>query len=174
MSPVVWRVVQIVTPIRRLTRRCSERRPGLITSLFMIPVRDLNLYSLRDMKPFVRLTVIWLVLFALSSCDVGRFGFGTKQVAAGYRLVQHEGLNPFALKRPQQGYTSAVSEIGWRQPLILARSDAFHPWDVIDTSTKRQISITDRQRRSDPSYRDIPVHTAAEAWHKLSRMRGQW
>lgn len=126
------------------------------------------------MKPLVRLAAIWLVLFALSSCDVGRFGFGTKQIAAGYRLMQHEGPNPYALMRPQQGHASVVSEIGWRQPLILARYDAFRPWDVIDTSTKRQISITDRQRRSDPNYRDIPVYAAAEAWQKLSRIRDQW
>jgi len=126
------------------------------------------------MRPFARLGASCLLLFVLSSCDVDLFGFGTKQIAAGYRLIQHEGPDQFALMPPKQDFGSFVTDIGWRQPVILVRSDGSHPWDVIDTSTKRQVSITEQQRRSDPSYRDIPVYTAANAWHKLSHRRRQW
>ena len=125
------------------------------------------------MRPFARLGASCLLLFVLSSCD-DLFGFGTKQIAAGYRLIQHEGPDQFALMPPKQDFGSFVTDIGWRQPVILVRSDGSHPWDVIDTSTKRQVSITEQQRRSDPSYRDIPVYTAANAWHKLSHRRRQW
>ncbi len=115
-----------------------------------------------------------LLIVALSSCDIDLFGFGTKRIAEGYRLIQSEGPDRFALMPPHKDIGSPVTEIGWRRPLIISRYDGSHPWDILDTTTGRQVAISDQQRRSDPAFRDIPVYTASVAWSKLKHWRRQW
>jgi hypothetical protein len=43
------------------------------------------------------------------------------------------------------------------KPLILTRADGFKTWNVIDTTTHKQTTIADEQRKNDPAYRDIAV-----------------
>lgn len=115
-----------------------------------------------------------MLLLCLSSCDVDLFGFDTKRIAAGYRLIQTEAINECILMPPHGDVGSSVVELGWRKPFILSRVDEQDHWQVIDTSTKQTLSISEEQRHADPRYRDIPVYTAPAAWDRLKHWRRQW
>lgn len=84
----------------------------------------------------------------LSSCDVDLFGLDTKQIAAGYRLTQAEG-GQFALMAPREDSGPIIIDVGWQNPFIISRSDEREPWEVIDTSTKQTVSVSEQQRRED-------------------------
>jgi hypothetical protein len=118
----------------------------------------------------VRFIIWFLVLCSLTSCDFDPFGFDTKRVAGEWRLVETE--TGFALMHDDVG--GYVSEIGWQKPVIISRAERSEAWDVVDTSTRKQVSISDQQRRSDPALRDIPVFPAGDAWARLKHWRRQW
>ena len=109
----------------------------------------------------------------LSSCDVDLFGLDTKQIAAGYRLTQAEG-GQFALMAPREDSGPIIIDVGWQNPFIISRSDEREPWEVIDTSTKQTVSVSEQQRREDPKYRDIQIYRVDVAWDRLKRSRHQW
>ena len=113
-------------------------------------------------------------LLCLSSCDVDLFGFDSKRIAAGYRLLQTEAIDGCILMPPHGNIGSSVVELGWRKPFILSRAGQDDHWQVIDTSTKQTLSISEEQRHTDPRYRDIPVYAAHVAWDRLKHWRRQW
>jgi hypothetical protein len=123
------------------------------------------------MKSCALFAAVCLVLLALCSCD-DVLGFGTYRIAAGYYIVRTD-TNEFALISPEGGGPD-VTDVGWRKPFIISRYDTDRPWDVIDTSTKEQISISDAQRLADPKYREIPVYKAEEASKHLRHWKNQW
>jgi hypothetical protein len=125
------------------------------------------------MRVCVRLTVFVILLCSLSSCDVDVFGLDSKRVAGGWRLLQTES-GGFALMPPHQDVCGYVEQIGWQKPFIISRAESSRLWDVIDTATGKQHSISDEQRRSDPIYRDIAVFDASDAWSRLKHWRRQW
>jgi hypothetical protein len=73
---------------------------------------------------------------------------------------------------PLRGPGPMVTEIGWRQPLILSRYEG--DWDILDTSTGNHTKISAEQRSNDPAYRNIPVYPARTAWARLKRYKSLW
>jgi hypothetical protein len=113
-------------------------------------------------------------LLLLTACDIDLFGLDRKRLGGGYSLVLSEVDDECALVPPHQNGGTLVVEVGWRKPLILTRPDGFKTWDVIDTTTHKQTTIADEQRKTDPAYRDIAVYRAGEAWKRLKRYRSLW
>jgi hypothetical protein len=111
---------------------------------------------------------------ALSSCDVDIFGLTWKQLAGGYRLVQSEVPHECGIIAPGDSGGPMATEIGWRKPLIIYRARNADHWNVIDTVTHRQTSISLTERTTNPAYRDIATYQADDAWRQLSRYRQQW
>jgi hypothetical protein len=124
------------------------------------------------MKHCALFVAFCLSLLGLCSCD-DVLGFGTYRIGAGYYLARTD-TNELALIPPDTGFGPTVSDVGWRKPFIISRYDIDRPWDVIDTSTKQQVSISDAQRRTDPKYREIPVYRAEEASKHLGHWKSQW
>ena len=103
------------------------------------------------------------------SCDVNLFGW--KNVAGGYYLDDWRDVNPGYILFPGQ---IRVEQLGWKKPFIIVRSvDTADQWIVIDTRTNQRTTISDAQRDANPSYRDITVYVAADAWKRLRRTK-QW
>jgi hypothetical protein len=61
--------------------------------------------------------VVWLC-----SCDANLFGPESREIAGGYRLKRANNPNGFALTIPNEDGGLIIDEIGWREPLILARA----------------------------------------------------
>jgi hypothetical protein len=113
-------------------------------------------------------------LLCLTACDVDLFGLDRKRLGGGYSLVLTEVDNACALVPPHQNGAAVVVEVGWRRPLILTRADGFQTWHVIDTTTQKELTISDEQRKTDTAYRDVPVYGARDAWNRLKRHRNLW
>jgi hypothetical protein len=105
-------------------------------------------------------------------CDVDLFGLDWKRLAGGYSLVLAEQDNACAIVAPHESGGPMVTEIGWRQPLILSRSD--DRWDVLDTITGKHVKISEEQRQSELAYRDIAIYPARTAWARLKRYKSLW
>jgi len=67
---------------------------------------------------------------------------------------------------------TVIDEVGWSEPLVIVRYGT--KWDVYDTTTNKQISICDSERKENPKFRDIPSFVPALAWKKLWHYRNQW
>jgi len=117
-----------------------------------------------------------LAFFALTcvvACDVDVFGLDWKRLGGGYSLVlDGEADDTCAIIAPHENGGPIVTEIGWRQPLILSRYKG--DWDLLDTSTGKGTKISEVQRSSDPAYRDIQVYAARTAWSRLKRHKSLW
>jgi hypothetical protein len=104
----------------------------------------------------VRVLLVILLAF-LCSCDVDLFGLDQKQIAKGYRLCRVEGRpegETFALLLPREDGGTVIDEIGWSEPLVIVRYG--DKWDVYDTTTNKEISISDSDRKQNSKFRDIP------------------
>jgi len=108
----------------------------------------------------------------LVGCDVDLFGLDWKRLAGGYSLVLAEQDDACAIIAPREKGGPIVTEIGWRQPLILSHSK--DSWDVLDTATGKHAKISEEQRQSDLAYRDIPIYPARTAWARLKRYKSLW
>jgi len=75
---------------------------------------------------------------------------------------------------PHERSGPVVAEIGWQKPLILARSGQHDSWHVIDTTIHKETKISDEKRRTDPTYHDITIYQARDAWNRLRRYRSFW
>ena len=113
-------------------------------------------------------------LLCLSGCDIDVFGLDWKRLGGGYSLVLTEMGDKCAMISPHERGAPLVTEVGWQKPLILTRGGDSENWNVIDTTTRKETKITDEQRRIDPTYRDIPVYRARDAWNHLKRYRSVW
>ena len=125
-------------------------------------------------RPNLRLATVLLFALCLLSCDIDLFGFGTKQIAGGYRLVQAEGPDEFSIMPPHRHIGSMVTELGWRKPFIISRYGTQDTWEVIDTFNRQTIRISDTERRNNLTYKDIATYPAATAWNQLGHFNGQW
>ena len=118
--------------------------------------------------------VLVLILFAsLCSCDVDLFGLDQKQLAGGYKLTLTENDSACALVPPGGNGGLLVKEVGWKEPLLLV--DYYNDrWGIIDTTTKKEILISDAERKSDPRFRDIQSYPARDVWEELKRHKRLW
>jgi hypothetical protein len=117
-----------------------------------------------------------LVLFCLClwSCDSKLFGPDTKEIAGGYRLKRTGDPNQFSLTIPYQTGGLIIDEIGWREPIIIAKAWGSDYWEAINTARAQRIPISDLQRKSIPIYQSIPVEGVDAAWTKLKRDKRLW
>ena len=78
--------------------------------------------KLQDLGPIAYLAVVvWLC-----SCDANLFGPESREIAGGYRLKRANNPNEFALAIPNERGGLIIDEIGWREPLIIARAFGSH------------------------------------------------
>src|SRR5215475_356015 len=128
---------------------------------------------IRQAWSFCRVTFLGLFV-CLWSCEWDPFGSDSKEIAHGYRLKRIGNPGQFALLAPYDTGGIIIDEIGWRKPFIIARAAGSQYWDRIDTDRAEHIRISDSQRRSNPSYRNIPTENADMAWNHLKPRKRVW
>src|SRR5712692_7728990 len=116
------------------------------------------------LKDFYRIAALSL---CLCSCEANLFGPDSREIAGGYRLKRVGNPNQFALTIPHESGGLIIDEIGWREPLIVARASGSEYWDVINTARAQHIRVSDLQRKSDPVYQSIQITPAEMAWMEL-------
>jgi len=75
---------------------------------------------------------------------------------------------------PHESGGLIIDEIGWHQPLIVARAIGSEYWDAIDTSEARHTRISDAQRKSDSGYQKVEIEPVTKAWMRLQRNKRLW
>ena len=126
--------------------------------------------KLQYLGPIAFLTVvIWLC-----SCDANLFGPESREIAGGYRLKRVDNPNQFALTIPYEDGGLIIDEIGWHEPLIVARAFGSQYWDVIDTAHAQHIRVSDMQRQSDPISQSIQIKSVEIAWKELNGHKRLW
>jgi hypothetical protein len=124
----------------------------------------------QNLCPIALLTaVVWLC-----SCDANLFGPESREIAGGYRLKRVNNPNQFALTIPNEDGGLIIDEIGWREPLILARAFGSQYWDVINTAHAQHIRVSDVQRKSDPISQSIQIKSTEIAWKELNPHKRLW
>jgi hypothetical protein len=108
------------------------------------------------------------------SCDVNLFGPETRELAGGYGLKRVDDSKEIALTIPNRRGGIVIDEIGWREPLIIVRGSGSDYWEAMNTARAERISVSDRERKSDPAYQSIQTESAERAWAKLSRRKRLW
>jgi len=126
--------------------------------------------KLQDLSSIAFLTVF----VSLCSCDANLFGPESREIAGGYRLKRVGNPNQFALTIPHEDGGLIIDEIGWHQPLIIARAFGSQYWDLIDTAHARHIRVSDMQRKSDPISQFIQIKSVETAWKELNRRKRLW
>jgi hypothetical protein len=114
------------------------------------------------------------VFVCLCSCDTNFFGPDSREIAGGYRLKRVGNPRQFALITPHGSGGPIIDEIGWHEPLIVARGSGSEYWYVINTARAQRTSITDAQRKSDAAYQSIQIEPAEAAWNRLDRRKRRW
>jgi hypothetical protein len=122
---------------------------------------------------FYRFYLIAAVLVCFCSCD-NLFGPDLREIAGGYRLKRAGNPDQFALTVPQESGGLIIDEIGWREPIILARASGSEYWDVINTARAQHIRVSDQQRKSDPVYQSIQIEPVLIAWRELDPSKRLW
>ncbi len=110
------------------------------------------------------------MLVCLNSCE----GPDTREIAGGYRLKRADNPDQFALTIPHENGGLIIDEIGWHEPLIIARGSGSEYWDLINTARAEHTRISDLQRKSDPAYQAIQIKTVEMAWEDLDRHKRLW
>jgi hypothetical protein len=123
-------------------------------------------------RSFCRISL--LTVFVLCSCDANLFGPDSRELAGGYGLKRVSDSNQLALTIPNRSGNIIIDEIGWHEPFIIARASGSDYWEAINTARAQRISISDRQRKSDPDYQSIQTEAAEIAWAKLNRRKRLW
>jgi hypothetical protein len=75
---------------------------------------------------------------------------------------------------PHENGGLIIDEIGWGEPVILARASGSNYWDAIDTAHAQHIRIRDEQRRTDSPYQAIKIEKADAAWARLGGRGRLW
>ena len=132
--------------------------------------RDSLKLGIGRLCPVPFLTVIVL----LCSCDSNFFGRDSKEIAGGYHLKRADNPNQFVLTIPNENGGLIIDEIGWREPLIIARASGSQYWDVIDTARTQHLRVSDSQLKSDPAYQLIQIKSGETAWKNLTRHARLW
>src|SRR5690242_5525679 len=112
-----------------------------------------------------------VILFLISSCDANLFTGDLKEIGGGYRLKRSGNPARFALITPHENGGLIIDEIGWKEPVIIARGSGSRYWDAIDTAHARHIRISDTERKSDAAYQSVPIQPAEQAWDGLSKQK---
>ena len=115
-----------------------------------------------------------LFLFVLCSCDAHFFVGDVRDIGGGYRIKRSGQPLQFALITPHENGGLIIDEIGWRNPIIIARGSGSEYWDAIDTAHARHIRISDATRKSDAAYQSIPIQSAGQAWDVLNGQKRLW
>src|ERR1035441_475888 len=93
--------------------------------------------------------IAFLVVFVcLCSCD-NLFGPDLREIAGGYRLKRASNPDQFALTVPYESGGLIIDEIGWREPIIVARASGSEYWDVINTARAQHIRSEERPVRKE-------------------------
>jgi len=129
---------------------------------------------MRSRNSFQSLCYLAAILVCLCSCNANLFGPDSRELAGGYRLKRTDDPNQFALTIPYQSGGLIIDEIGWREPIIIARGSGSKYWDVINTAHAERVRVNDAQRNSDPTYQSIPIRAAETAWKDLNRHKRLW
>ena len=109
---------------------------------------------------------IGIVILAMCSCEK-LAGPESRELAGGYRLKRVRGSNSYALIVPHGTGGMIVDEIGWREPLIVARGSGSQYWEVINTSRAEHTRVSDDSLKSDAAYKAVEINTADKAWAEL-------
>jgi hypothetical protein len=116
-----------------------------------------------------------LALFAVfSSCDANFFGPDSRQLAGGYGLKRVDDSKEIALTIPNKRGGIVIDEIGWREPFIIARASGSDYWEAMNTARAERISVSDRERKTNPNYQTIQTEPVETAWTKLNRRKRLW
>jgi hypothetical protein len=115
-----------------------------------------------------------ILLPVLCSCDSKLFGPDSRELAGGYGLKRVDDSNQIALRIPNRSGGIVIDEIGWHEPFIIVRASGSDYWEAMNTARAQRISISDHQRRSDPTYQSIRTEPAETAWAKLNRRKRLW
>ncbi len=122
-------------------------------------------------KTWCRIGVLAAFIF-LCSCDLDLLGVDLKEIAGGYRLKRGDGQ--FSLLAPRATGGPIIDELGWREPIIIARASGSDYWDVVNTARAQRTRLSDEQRKSDPQYQSIPIESAEKVWDRLDRHKQLW
>jgi hypothetical protein len=112
-------------------------------------------------------------LACLCACDKLR-GPESREIAGGYRLKRVGNANEFALIIPHGSGGLIVDEIGWREPVIIARGGGSYYWEVINTAHAERKQVSSETLKSDPVYQKIEAIPADRAWASLKPDSRVW
>ena len=121
-----------------------------------------------------RALVAGVILFVLCSCDAHFFTGNVRDIGGGYRIKRSGEPVQFALITPHESGGLIIDEIGWRNPVIIARGSGSEYWDAIDTAHARHTRISEATRKSDAVYQSIPIQSAGQAWEALNGQKRLW
>jgi hypothetical protein len=121
-----------------------------------------------------RIVLSGVILFVLSSCDRRFLADNLREIGGGYRIKRSGEPAQFALITPHESGGLIIDELGWSNPMIIARGSGSEYWDAIDTAHARHIRISDVTRKSDVVYQLIPVQPAGKAWEALNGQKRLW
>ena len=91
----------------------------------------------------------------------------SREIAGGYRLKRVSGSNAFALIITHESGGMIVDEIGWRNPIIIARGSGSQYWEVINTAHAEHTRVSDETRKSNQEYSSVEVSPSDKAWNQL-------
>jgi hypothetical protein len=111
-----------------------------------------------------------LALIALASCE----NSSTREIGGGYRLKRTDNPVHFSLMTSHENGALIIDEIGWGNPVILARASESSYWDAIDTAHAQHIRISDKQRRHDSPYQAVTIQKVDAAWAGLADRGRLW
>src|SRR4026207_2021857 len=109
---------------------------------------------------------IVVALGGLWSCDKLK-GPESRELAGGYRLKRVSDSNELALIIPHRSGGLIIDEIGWHEPLIIARGSGSKFWEIINTARAERKMISDEERKADSAYQSIQTMDAETAWNSL-------
>jgi hypothetical protein len=118
-------------------------------------------------------TTILVALLSLCSCDKLK-GPESRELAGGYRLKRVRGSTGLALIIPNHSGGLIVDEMGWWQPIIVARRNGSEYWEVINTERAERKMVSDNDLKSDSAYNSIHTMTAETAWNSLKEDTRIW
>jgi hypothetical protein len=121
----------------------------------------------------LRLTTVAAAVSLFFGCDQ-LFGPESRELAGGYRLKRVRGSDDLALIIPHGTGGQIIDEIGWREPLIVARGSGSRYWEVINTTRAEHTRVSDETLKTDPTYKSMTVITADQAWGRLKPDKPLW
>ena len=123
---------------------------------------------------FYRRIVLLAVSVVLCACDSKLFGPDSRELAGGYGLKRVDDSKEIALTIPNKSGGIIIDEIGWREPFIIARASGSDYWEAMNTARAERISVSNRERKSNPNYQSIQTEAVETAWAKLNRHKRLW